>query len=269
MKRSDRFLDILKGLFPHRFLFARLTKLPLVGDVIDKIFFEEDYMMYLPKDEVIDLNIEAEKPDNIVLPSQVVEHFIKEADFRFKMDFCICRRSNGCEDYPIEYGCLFLGEAAKSIDPELGRELTEEEAIRYVKKTREAGLVHLIGRNKLDPVWLNVRPGEKLLTICNCCPCCCLWKMLVDLREDIGGKIHRMPGVKVEVLDSCTACGNCLDICFIDAITIEDGKAVISDECRGCGRCVEVCPNDAIEITIDDELYNRSVENIEGKIDLS
>ena len=261
---------MINKFFPQRFRLAKLTNYPMIGRLVDKLFFEEDNMIYLTKDSVIELDRTIEMPDNYVLPSKIVEYFIEEADFHWIMDFCICRRSNQCEDYPIDLGCLFLGEAAKDIDDELGRRVSKEEALRHVERCREAGLVHLIGRNKLDPVWLDVRPGKKLMTICNCCPCCCLWKMLPALSHDISSKIKKMPGVEIEVTDNCVGCGRCTDVCFVDAIEIQDGRAVINEDCRGCGRCIEVCPADAITLNLKElDYYDRSIAELKDEVDLS
>ena len=82
---------------------------------------------------------------------------------------------------------MFLGEATTQIPRHLGREVTVEEALREIDRADEAGLSHLIGRNKIDSVWMNVKPKEDLLSICHCCPCCCLWKVIPNLEEDIGG----------------------------------------------------------------------------------
>jgi ferredoxin len=113
--------------------------------------------------------------------------------------------------------------------------------------------VHLIGRNKLDTVWLGIGPSDRLMTICNCCPCCCLWRMLPQIDPAIGSKVSRLPGVSVTVTDRCAGCGTCAGgICFVDAIRLQEGRAMISDACRGCGRCVEVCPTGAIELTVED-----------------
>jgi ferredoxin len=110
----------------------------------------------------------------------------------------------------------------------------------------------LIGRNKLDTVWLGVGPGNRLLTICNCCPCCCLWRVLPDLSPQIGAKTVRMPGVRVYVAEACLGCGVCAQgICFVDAIHLEGDRATIGDACRGCGRCVEVCPQGAIRLVFE------------------
>jgi len=270
LKKEKILVRLINKFFPQRFRLADLTNYPLIGDLFDKLFFEEDNMFYLTKDSVIELNRTIEMPDNYVLPSKIVDHFIEEANHHWIMDFCICRKSDRCEDYPIELGCLFLGEAAKDINPELGRAVTEKEALEHVKECREAGLVHLIGRNKLDPVWLDVSPGKKLMTICNCCPCCCLWKMLPDLRRDISGKVKKLPGVEIKVNESCVGCGKCTEVCFVDAIRVEEGRAVIKEDCRGCGRCVEVCPEEAIEIRIVElKYYQKSIEDLEDAVDIA
>jgi ferredoxin len=160
------------------------------------------------------------------------------------------------------------------INPALGRRVTKEEALEHARRCREAGLVHLVGRNKLDKVWLGVSPGEKLLTICNCCPCCCLWKILPVVSQSIAEKVTKMPGVSVTVSELCQGCGTCTDqVCFVEAIRLVEGRsgfqAEIGADCRGCGRCVEVCPNGAIDITIDGGGYlQETIERIAPLVDL-
>ena len=45
----------------------------------------------------------------------------------------------------------------------------------------------------------------------------------------------------------CTGCGQCVDVCPADAITIQDAKAVINQSlCRQCGICADQCPAQAI-----------------------
>lgn len=265
--RSLKITDLVKKGFPMRFLLARLTRLPVIGKIMDHLFFEGDDMVYIPRN-IVQVNKTVES-QNMVIPSQIVEYFIEKANYHWIMNTCICRESAHCTNYPVELGCLFLGEAAMGINPELGRKVTRDQALEHVKKCREHGLVHLIGRNKLDAVWLNVGPGNKLLTICNCCPCCCLWRMLPDLESDIRSKVRKMPGVTVTVTDACTGCGMCDDICFVNAITVKDGKAAISDQCRGCGRCITVCPQEAIRISINDECIEKAINRISKLVDIS
>lgn len=263
------FIEFIKKNFRFRFFYAKLTRVPVLGAIVDKMLFDNDDMVYLPKDSVV-IEVNQEIPfTNTVLPSQIVDKFIDEAETHFIMDFCICRDSNQCEDYPIDLGCLFMGEAAAKIDPRLGRLATKEEAHRHVAKAREAGLVHLIGRNKLDAVWLDTGPDEKLMTVCNCCPCCCLWKMLPNLGGHISEKITAMDGVSVEVTGKCVGCGSCVDVCFVNAIELVDGQAEISEACRGCGRCVEACPENAIMLTIDPSSYEKTIGRISSSVELN
>ncbi len=264
-------VKLIQKLFPRRFLLARLTHIPVVARIVDRLLFEGDDIIYLPRDRVIPVNQALDNPGEMVLPSRVVEHFIEKATYHWIMNFCVCRDSMRCEDYPIDLGCLFLGEAAMGINPQLGRRVTKQEALEHARRCREAGLVHLIGRNKLDTVWLGIGPGNKLLTICNCCPCCCLWRILPDIAPQLGTKITRMPGVTVSVTDRCVGCGTCTkDVCFVDAIHLVNHRAVISDACRGCGRCVDACPQQAIEIAIvNDQFVEESINRISSLVDVS
>jgi ferredoxin len=268
---NDRgfFIGAIEKAFPIRFFLARLTRVPLIGHLLHYLFFQGDDIMYIPRDTVVTIGASIERPPDMVLPSTVVEHFIEKATHHWIMNFCICRESLQCTEYPIELGCLFLGEAALQIRPDLGRKVTKEEALDHVKRCREAGLVHLIGRNKLDAMWLQVSPGKKLMTICNCCPCCCLWKMLPDLDADIGKKVTRMPGVSISLSDECTGCGVCVDTCFVQAITVVERKAVISEDCRGCGRCVEICPYNALSLHVDETFLTESIERLDAVVDIS
>jgi ferredoxin len=261
---------VLERAFRRVMFLARLTRLPGLGRAVEHGFFGDDEMVYLPADRVIEVARPLETGRQTALPSAVVEEFIRRAGERWIMNECICRKSAGCADYPVELGCLFLGQAAAGINPRLARRVGEKEALEHVRRCREAGLVHLIGRSKLDALWLNVRPGRRLLTVCNCCPCCCLWRIIPVVSAPISEKVQRMPGVRVRVAADCTGCGICAEnVCFAGAIRMEEGRAVIGPDCRGCGRCVEACPAGAIELSWED---GRSVESavrlIEENVDV-
>jgi len=150
--------------------------------------------------------------------------------------------------------------------------VTKEEARKHIKHAREIGLIHLIGRNKLDTIWLDAKPGFKLLTICNCCPCCCLWRILPNTSSKISDKVKKMPGVSVEInYDMCIGCGTCTnDVCFVNAIRMVNGKPVINEDCRGCGRCADVCPVGAIEIKIENkEFIEETIQRISSIVDVT
>lgn len=272
MSRPLWLVELIKKSFPRRFAVAGLTKAPVLGSWIEEWLFGGDDILYLPRDRVIAVQESVGPTDQTVLPSQVLTHFIDKATDHWIMDFCLCRDSEHCKEYPRNLGCLFLGNAISGINPQLGRRVSRGEAHAHVKRCREAGLVHLIGRNKLDTVWLGTgQPKERLLTICNCCPCCCLWRVLPHISDSIANRVTRMPGVTVAVGDSCQGCGTCTQgACFVDAIELDGGRAVISEACRGCGACITLCPNEAIELTIDMErAIESSIQRIAPLVDLS
>ena len=273
MARPIWLVSLLKKVFPLRFAVARATRLPILGRLVDRWLFDGDDIIFLPKDRAVQtlpVDEPIDQPREIVLPSQVLKYFVEQASVHWIMDVCLCRAAEGCQSYPAELGCLFLGEAALDINSKLGRRVSREEALAHVKRCSLAGLVHMIGRHKLDTVWLGVGPGRQLLTVCHCCPCCCLLGILPSLTQRISRKIRRMPGVTVKVSELCAGCGACTEgVCFADAIQMEDGRAIITDACRGCGRCVDVCPQGAIELSIDDGPFvNQTIAHIDTLVDL-
>jgi uncharacterized Fe-S center protein len=61
---------------------------------------------------------------------------------------------------------------------------------------------------------------------------------------------------------TCTACGECLKWCPVDAISWQDAKAFIdSNTCIGCGECLAVCRFDAVNYN-----WGETFVNIQEKI---
>jgi Pyruvate/2-oxoacid:ferredoxin oxidoreductase delta subunit len=235
----------------------------------DKFVHPDDAAFCFPKAGVIEIK-ESVKKQDMVLPFEVVDHFIDESCYRAIMNFCICRDSNKCKDYPIDFGCMFMGEAAKSIHPDLCRSVTKEEARAHVRKSQELGLVILAGRHVLDSTWLGVSPNTQLFSVCLCCPCCCGSLIFPYLSSDLTDWVYKMPGVSVQVGDECVGCGDCVDACIYGGIVVKDDLAVITEHCRACGRCAEACPHTAITMQIDDPDYiKKAIEFLEPRVDVT
>ncbi len=263
-------VGLVKRVFNTRYRLASWTrKNGVFKKVVDRILFDGDDMLVLPKDSVvsrvIETNIEIDDPgDTTVLPSDIVKRMLEKTDEIFIMNFCLCRTSNKCKDFPADHGCVFLGKGIHKIPKEYGHIATSEEAKAYIDECGGLGFVHIIGRNKLDSIWLNTGDKKDLMTICNCCPCCCLWNMVRDIDGGIASTYRRMAGVEVSVdVEKCIGCGICMERCFVKAIKITDGKCVLDDgKCRACGRCTEECPTEAITITFDPSVLDSETDRI-------
>ncbi|MBN2560246.1 MAG: 4Fe-4S binding protein [Phycisphaerae bacterium] len=50
-------------------------------------------------------------------------------------------------------------------------------------------------------------------------------------------------------VEKCTGCGACVDVCPVEAITLNDEKAAVDQEnCTDCAVCVAECPTEAISV---------------------
>jgi MinD superfamily P-loop ATPase len=64
--------------------------------------------------------------------------------------------------------------------------------------------------------------------------------------------------------DKCTSCGNCLEYCRFDAISLIDDEVIINEIlCDGCFLCSRICPENAIEMVSNDKsrMYYGSFRN--------
>jgi NAD-dependent dihydropyrimidine dehydrogenase PreA subunit len=51
--------------------------------------------------------------------------------------------------------------------------------------------------------------------------------------------------------DKCTGDEECVNVCPVGVLEMQNDKAVVvnEDECLGCESCIEVCPSGAITVT--------------------
>jgi len=137
----------------------------------------------------------------------------------------------------------------------------------------ENGLVPHLGKLRGDAVIYDVLEYEdEFMSICHCCPCCCIVSIMKYGPSDYKKIVKRMEGVEVRVnSETCVGCGKCFKVCIYNGLKMKNNKAMINQEnCMGCGRCERVCPNGAISISIDD--YSRIDELIarfESRVDIS
>jgi ferredoxin len=219
---------------------------------------------------IIPVNEVIQSPKSSILPYTLLAPLIRQAAARFIMNDCMCRRNEGCSSHPHQVGCIFLGEGAAQIDPDLGRLVEPEEALTHLETAMEEGLAPLIVHTTFDAYLLGV-PFRRTLTVCFCCECCCtVHHGLILGPQAFWDVVIRLPGLKVEAGEDCVGCEICVDACFLGAISVLDGRAVIGDSCKGCGRCALACPEDAITLHMDEhmDVYENLLQRINQRTEI-
>ncbi len=178
-----------------------------------------------------------------VFPFEAASQIIKEAK-KIALADCICRKHNqllgkGCPK-PHEGVCIYLSSLAEYfIERDWGKKASVEDALQAIEIGEKAGLVRIS--------WLNVQKGPTGL--CQCCSCCCFaLRALHGLQiPNVLAKSNFVPVIDLEL---CTGCGSCVDICPMDALSL-DGNEKASwnpTRCIGCGLCVSGCPVGSIRL---------------------
>jgi len=243
----------------------RMSNLPVFKQLGKRVLDAENTnLTYMPIYENIEL------PTGAAAPNSIIEHFIREASHHVILNRCPCRSELGCQDFDPNFGCTFLGEAARDVDPEVGRHVSMDEALEHLNQAREVGLISVLGNFKGDAIMLGVKDHHRLMTICHCCPCCCITNKMYLGSRDTRDALEKLEGLKIEVdEEKCTGCKKCVKACIFKQIEVVDKTAVIGDECKGCGRCAMACPEDAIRISIEDPSYiDRCISRISNRVDV-
>ena len=177
----------------------------------------------------------------VAMPYERISGLIEKGK-AFAVNDCICKKEkellgHRC-DKPMEV-CLAIAPVPGIFDnhPMGARPISKEEAYEVLRKSEEAGLVHLTS---------NFEHGH--IYICNCCGCCC--GVLRSINEmGISNAVNAHYYAAIDG-DACVSCGLCKDErCQIGAIEESDGAyQILQDRCIGCGICISTCPSDAIRL---------------------
>ncbi|MBT7283046.1 MAG: 4Fe-4S binding protein [Elusimicrobiaceae bacterium] len=54
----------------------------------------------------------------------------------------------------------------------------------------------------------------------------------------------------ITVKPNCIGCGKCVPVCPFGALSLKDGKIVVSSACTMCGACIKECPVQALEMPV-------------------
>lgn len=168
-----------------------------------------------------------------------IRDLVREQD-NIAVTECICAKEQGIlgnECYkPIET-CIAFGDFAQYyVDNNMGRKISTDEAFKLLDRAEEIGLV-------LQPT-----NTQEIAAVCCCCTCCCPYLRFAKMSDRPADFFTSYYKSTIDS-DLCTACGECIDRCPMDAI--EEGETVSEvkeENCIGCGLCVSICPEEAISL---------------------
>ena len=265
MGRSKLVYNALMKLWPLGKVLFWLGNRPLVGPLLQPcISAANDEAIIIPVQEAV------RGTESVVLTYPLFTPLVERASTRFILNECLCRRGEDCRTYPQDFGCIFLGAGATEIDPTLGRQVGVDAALAHVRRALEIGLVPLIVHASFD-AWMLGVPHHRTLAVCFCCDCCCAVRQGLRLGPpSFWDTVVRLPGLTLTVGRECVGCGDCVDVCHVQAISLDGSRARINERCKGCGRCVAVCPAGAITLRVaeDVDVVGSLLARIEQRTDI-
>lgn len=188
-----------------------------------------------------------------IAPYEDVIKIVESQDF-LAVSNCACKQrkkvdpeSTPCT-YPEEVCLHFGGLARYLVENNLSHEIAKEEAKEILKAAAEAGLIHATSNRQQD-----------VDTICNCCPCCCVFFESYHILKH--EKSHDFSNYRVRTnSETCKGCGLCVQRCPVKALGLEESSRATSspsekyaqlihpDFCLGCGVCVYKCPTQSLSL---------------------
>lgn len=167
-----------------------------------------------------------------------------EQSSKTAIGLCSCRHEKhhtGTKECDIKLDtCTTINRAADMmIKNGLAKEAPKEAVLENLAYSRENGLIILA-----DNVQKNV------FFLCQCCGCCCN-ALLGITKFGYPNTVVSSNYISKIDEDNCISCGNCVEACPIEAISLDETSPAempeIKEEyCLGCGVCALQCSNDAM-----------------------
>lgn len=165
------------------------------------------------------------------LPLDIVTEMVK-AEPLVAVAECYCRGARKIVGkdcgHPLET-CLAFNELAETLmEAGLARQLDHAEALKILKDSERAGLVHFVDNAE-----------GRIKSLCNCCPCSCvLFSVIKRGGGNAGGPSRFVIRYNGEHFPELAACAQ---LCPVGALSYNGKLLVDHKKCLGCGLCVNRC----------------------------
>ncbi len=234
-KYSNAMLAI--GMFENQLGHLNKEFMQWMHEYFDEGFNDEFFRSSLPQLRTSP-HMKAIVPEYNIATYDNMRKIVKDTNQSIAVANCVCKEGeallgNPCKQTKNIEVCISFG-ASSYLDRGQARTISKEECLDIMDRAEREGLV--------------LQPGNSLqpFCICLCCGCCCgvltSAKKYEKPSELIGHNFYANV-----INEACNGCSVCVKRCQIDAISIEDKKAVIDlDRCIGCGLCVTTCKNEAM-----------------------
>lgn len=140
----------------------------------------------------------------------------------------------------------------------------------WARKISKTEALEILRQNEKEGLIINIENTQDPHFFCGCCACCCGLTAGLKKYHNPAEIAQSNYFAKVDQ-ELCIGCGNCIERCQMEAITIKEDIAYVKkNRCIGCGNCILVCTQEAIklqekEIKVtppkdSNELYNKILE---------
>ena len=209
---------------------------------------EEIQRTGIPQMRTIPVGESVRREDSIALYDNI-QQLIENSDGPFVVANCICRQEkdiagDSCKATNRRELCIGVGNFTQAyIELGWGREVSKEEILTILRKNKDE--------------WLVLQPSntQDIEFVCSCCGCCC---GLIKNPKAAPRPVDYFTTnyfASVEP-DLCTACETCVELCQMEAVTLEGDTVNINlDRCIGCGVCVANCPSEALKLETKEQLH--------------
>lgn len=220
------------GMFENQLGHLSKEFVEMMHKYFDEGFSDEFFKSSLPQLRASP-HMKAIVPEYNIATYDNMKEIVKNTNKSIQVANCVCKEGEAllgksCKQTKNIEVCLMF-DATSYLARNQARNITKEECLDILDKAEKEGLV--------------LQPGNSLqpFCICLCCNCCCGVLNAAKKHPKPAELVAHNYYAQVD-LDHCDGCSICYKRCQMEAISIEDSKAIIDlDKCIGCGLCITSC----------------------------